>query len=121
MAEPMDEFEKELRDGLQLRPAPPGFAGRVLGRVAERESRRHSWIPLWRWAVAAVLVVAMVVGGGVERNRRQRIEGQRARAQVLLALRIAGTTLHDVQRKMATNGDHPQSEDGGSGGKRTQP
>jgi hypothetical protein len=50
--------------------------------------------------VAAVLVAAMVLGG-LERDHQRRVAGERAREQVLLALRITGSTLRDVQQKVS--------------------
>lgn len=104
---PIDDFEQHLRDQLALRSAPAGFADRVMARIAPRPQQPlFYWRPLWSWtAVAAVLVLA--VFGGVEHDRQQRIEGERARAQVLLALRITGTTLHDVQQKISAEENTP--------------
>jgi len=104
----MDEFERELREQLQARSAPAGFVDGVMARVPER-TRRGTWwsignvAPVWRWAVAALLVAGMVAGG-VERDRQQRIAGERAREQVLLALQITGSTLRDVQQKISADG-----------------
>jgi hypothetical protein len=104
----MDALERELREQLQARSAPAGFADRLMARVPERR-RRRSWLerrsvaPVWKWALA-VLLVAGMVAGGVERDRQQRRAGARARAQVLLALRITGSTLRDVQQKISANG-----------------
>jgi len=98
----MDGFEKELREQLGAREAPAGFADRVMARVAARPAGRR-WLgvglPVWRWAVAALLVAGMVAGG-VEHDREQRRQGARAREQVLLALRITGAALRDVQEKV---------------------
>ena len=104
MGEKMDDFEKELREQLQARSAPGGFADRVMARVSVRQASRGTFLgfglPVWRWAVAAVLVAAMVLGG-VERDHQRRLAGERARQQVLLALRITGSTLRDVQQKVS--------------------
>lgn len=106
MVEPRDDFERELRERLQPRAAPQGFADRVMARVPGRPAR-WNWprfsAPAWRWAIAAVLVVGVVIGG-LERERQQRMEGERARDQVLLALRITGSTLREVQQKVNTGG-----------------
>ncbi len=108
---PIDDFEQHLRNQLAPRPAPAGFADRVMASVELRPAPRPRqprffWRPLWSWtAIAAVLVLA--VFGGVEHDRQQRIEGERARAQVLLALRITGTTLHDVQQKISAEDNTP--------------
>lgn len=104
MGEKMDDFEKELREQLQARSAPGGFADRMMARVSVRQASRGTFLgfglPVWRWAVAAVLVAAMVLGG-VERDHQRRLAGERARQQVLLALRITGSTLRDVQQKVS--------------------
>lgn len=110
---PIDDFEQHLRDQLAPRSAPAGFADRVMARSAPQPRRAPlSWRPVWSWtAVAAVL--ALMAAGGVEHDRQQRIEGERARAQVLLALRITGATLHDVQQKISTEENlpnHPPTE-----------
>jgi hypothetical protein len=117
VVEPRDEFEQELREQLQARPAPEGFADRVMARVPKRPARR-GWIgfstPVWQWAVAALLVLGMVVGG-LERERQQRIEGEHARDQVLLALRIAGSTLRDVQDKVNPGASQQKLSQKGAG------
>jgi anti-sigma-K factor RskA len=111
---PSDEFEKELREHLQPRPAPPGFAERVMTRVPARQARPRWQLrfsqALWRWAAVAA-VLAVTVFGGIEHDRQQRIAGERARAQVLLALRITGTTLQQVQSKVSQ--DNPGNPDTG--------
>jgi hypothetical protein len=108
VVEPIDHlsgnFDSDLRDQLRARPAPLGFADRVMARVAatDRAPRRAHFPfarPLWRWAAVAALV-AVTVLGGLEHDRQQRIAGERAREQVLLALRITGTTLRQVQQKV---------------------
>lgn len=112
MAEHRDEFEKELRDHLQARPAPAGFADRVLRRVEHPRPRRAWWFlwqPLWRWAAVAALLLITVLGG-LEHERQERLAGERARRQVLLALRITGTALNQVQQKVS---DQQRPEDHG--------
>jgi hypothetical protein len=107
---PSDAFEKELREQLQARPAPPGFADRVMARVSARRRPRLLWQPMWRWAAVAA-VLAVTVLGGMEHERQQRIAGERAREQVLLALRITGTTLHQVQNKVNQGNSGAQDSD----------
>jgi hypothetical protein len=106
---PPDEFEKELREHLQARSAPAGFADRVMARVSAQRPR-PLWQPLWRWATVTA-VLAVTIFGGVEHDRRQRIAGERAREQVLLALRITGTTLHQVQDKVSLGNGGAQDSD----------
>ena len=64
-----DEFEQELRAGLQPRPAPAGFADRVLARVdAVPHHEPAPWPvrtirnPLVRGAIAATLLFSVGVG-----------------------------------------------------------
>ena len=106
-----DDLERELRDGLVARPAPEGFAERVLARVASREAVRQSRPALflhWRGALAAVLIAAVLITAALWQHRReQRIAGERARAQVILALRITNSTLDAIlQQKL----QHPTKE-----------
>lgn len=100
-------FAQELRTGLQARPAPEGFADRVLARV---EALPHQepvpWPvrtirnPVVRGAIAATLLLAVSIGGYLEHQRERQIAGEHARQQVLLALRITGSTLQDVRNKV---------------------
>jgi hypothetical protein len=100
-------FEQELRASLQLRPAPQGFADRVLARVDELP--RHEPVP-WsvrtirnpvvRGAIAATLLLSVSLGGYFEHQRQRQIAGEHARQQVLLALRITSSTLQDVRNKV---------------------
>jgi anti-sigma-K factor RskA len=104
-----DPFEDEVRDHLRARSAPAGFADRVMARVpapssAPRRFWQSAWLPAWRWAAVAA-VIAVTVLGGLEHDRQQRIAGERAREQVLLALRITGSTLKDIQQKVSSPDD----------------
>lgn len=116
--EPLDEFEQELRQALERRPAPPGLKRRILERHAE-ERARHGWlkrmfavprggrVQFGMWAkVAATLVIVAIIGGGVEWRVKQVEEqrkGEEARQQVLTALRITGHALDQVQEKLAAH------------------
>ena len=97
----MKSFEDELRAALQRESPREGFTARVLARVAERE-RSHRWyrLPVLRWAAAVVIIAA--AGGGYAHYRevQQRREGERAKQQVMLALRITSEKLQQVQWKL---------------------
>ena len=93
-------LENDLKDALRRVPAPEGFANRVLERVRNEERRRPARWHWWR-AVAATFLLAAILGGwGAHEmiERRQEREGQRAREQVLLALRITGEKVAHAQR-----------------------
>jgi len=107
----VDDLERDLREGLAARPAPEGFAERVLARVASRKAppRSHPAFFLhWRGALAVALIAAVLITAGLwQRRRQQRIAGERARAQVILALRITNSTLDAIlQQKL----QHPTKE-----------
>lgn len=115
-----DDLERDLREGLAARPAPDGFAERALARVADKEAT-HEQRPFrallyndvlarearpvlfrhWRAALAAVLIATVLLAAGFWQRRQRRIAGERARAQVYLALRITNSTLDAIlQQKL---------------------
>jgi hypothetical protein len=98
------EWEAEIRESLEPREAPDGFADRLMARIPERRSilRWPMVRPLWTSAVAAVLLLAILLGVQINEHRQQ-VAGQRARRQVLLALHITGATLQAVQDKISTS------------------
>jgi len=108
----MTRFEDELKNALQLQEAPDGFADRVLARTAGQAPRplRSTWRdslwnvfaqPLLRWAAVAAVSVALVAGGIHYRNvQRERAQGEAAKEQLLLALRIAGSKLQLAKAKV---------------------
>jgi hypothetical protein len=107
-----EDLEDLLRRGLKPRQAPPGFSTGVMGRLAgtsQVNSLQKKSIfspPAVRWAAAAVLLA--VAGAGYwDYQEKERIAGERARDQLILALRISAVTLNDVQQKVvrSTKGD----------------
>jgi hypothetical protein len=95
-------LEAEIRDSLHPREAPEGFTDRMMARIPERRSLLHWPVtrPLWTSAVAAALLLAVFLGVWAN-ERQQRIAGEHARQQVLLALRITNATLQAVQQKIS--------------------
>ena len=94
----MNPFDKDFREALQRREPPPGFAEKVLSRARQLDSRPKRFFT-WRWAAAAVLV--LTVGSLEYREHLRRIEGERAKEQVMLALRLTGSELRGVQERLA--------------------
>ena len=109
--EDMDEFERELRQALERRQAPPGLKRRLM---AQREANgvRTGWLAWlgkagrgrgWAPATAALLLLALA-GGGVRweiEKRQEERRGEAAREQVMTALRITGHALNEVQARLA--------------------
>jgi hypothetical protein len=115
----MTGFEDELRKALKREAPPPGFGKRVMARIPERR-------PAWRavlesllrttqlkWAFAGALAVALMTFGVVRRQQEQqfRAEGERARAEVLTALRIASVKLNTARRKVEAIGRVPENRE----------
>jgi hypothetical protein len=107
-----EDLEHWLRQGLRTRQAPAGFSARLMARLPETstvrsfQKKRTFWVPAIRWATAVVLLV--VAGGSYWQHQQQeRVAGERARAQLFLALRMSAATLNDVQHKVlrSTTGD----------------
>ena len=106
----MADFEGMLRDAMQRQDAPLGLEQRVLALVRER--RRAERRPWWQihmvQRVAASVVLAMVLGGGlVYQQHEKRVEEQRkgeeAKEQVMTAFRITTKTLGRVNERLAVS------------------
>jgi len=80
---------------LRRREPSPDFTEWVLARVAAAPVRRVSQ-PWVRW-VAAMAATLLLAAGGLEYRH---YEGERAKSQVLLAVRIAGSKLSKAQKKV---------------------
>jgi hypothetical protein len=102
--EPMDDFERELRQSFERRPAPPSLKRKIMER-RRRASERQGHSVLWR-RLAACLVVAAVLGGAAEWGwhiREERRQGEAARQQVLTALRITSRALDHMNLQLAAH------------------
>jgi len=92
----MRPSDDDLREALTRESPPEGFADRVLARSRQLDAGRRRGID-WAWpAVAAALVVATAGSAVLERQAR-RVEGERAKQDVLLALRVTGEKLRSAQ------------------------
>jgi hypothetical protein len=130
----MSHFDDELRRALSREEPSPDFTGRVMARVAELRKRekpreKKDWLRRlaeffrppqmsrtgWtKWAMAgatAVLLLIAVFGVHHRReNERRRLaeiaEGQRAKEQVMLAMRIASAKLNVAQKRVHGTAGH---------------
>ena len=102
----MDEFEKELQQSLQRRPAPPSLKRRIMERRGlVTMERRHSHLVIWQ-RVAAGLLVAAMLGGAMQwklRREEEQRQGEEARRQVMTALRITGHALNEMNAQLNRN------------------
>jgi anti-sigma-K factor RskA len=100
----MDQFEERLRCALKRQSPPSDLAVRVTARAAQRQHASSTWswrwFPRWRWAVAAALCVALAGGVAYRNERQERIRGEAAKRQVIVALRIASEKIQLAQYKV---------------------
>ncbi len=124
----MNRFDDELKLALRREEPSPDFTDRVMARVAESQKRdkpreKTDWLRRLaeffepsrvKWAMAGAMAIAMVVAGfGVHyrrENERRRLaevaEGERAKEQVILAMRIASAKLNIAQKKVREAAGH---------------
>ena len=100
--EPMDDLERELRQGLLRLPAPPGLKRKIMARKRALDAEKtHRRVVFWQ-RLAASIVLCGAVGGGVTwHNVQEQRKGEAARQQVMMALRIAGRALDQVNAQLA--------------------
>ena len=107
----MEEFEQELRQSLERRPAPPSQKRNLMAlRRQHARSRQH-----FEWQkLAAALVMAAVLGtaalwGGhaweqrISQQKEEQRQGEAARQQVLIALRLTSHALNHMNQQLAAH------------------
>ena len=80
-------LESDLKRALRRESPDPGFASRVMQRIEHDEPPRR---PVWYRAAAASFLLAAVLGGYATHKAVEHHKGERAKEQVLEAMRIAG-------------------------------
>ena len=109
----MNPLDHELKNALRREEPSADFADRVLARIQSETARQPDWrhglgkifrLQALQWATAAALCVAIVIGMVAYRRHQrtltERTEGERARAQVMLALHIASARLNVALREV---------------------
>jgi hypothetical protein len=107
----MSYLEDDLRKALRRAEPPEDFVDRVLARVHAPAPPEPAWWkrlvvlfepPRVQWVALSVIVSIMIPVAGVQYRKelRRRAEGERAKEQILFAVRLAGNKLHRVQRKV---------------------
>jgi hypothetical protein len=98
----MDRFEHELSNALRRQEPAPDFTERVLAAAEIQKKKspgRGSWISrMWAWRIVPVLAALLLVFGFFTYKRHERTaKGQQAKQELLMAMRIAGSKLYNVQ------------------------
>jgi hypothetical protein len=106
----INQIEEQLKSTLRRQDAPADFSEQVLVRLAAHNSvpplRRDPWWriftqPLLRWTAITATATSLAIGGIHYRNlRRERAQGEAAKQQLMLALRIAGSKLQLAKAKV---------------------
>jgi hypothetical protein len=120
----MNRLEDELKSALRREQPSADFADRVMARIArlpakqEKEREHTAWLkrlaaffqpPQLKWAMAGAMACMLVFAGvGLKQNRERRraieiAEGEKAKEQVMLAMRIASAKLNVAQKKVQEN------------------
>jgi hypothetical protein len=86
----MDWLEDELRRALAREDPPDGFAERVLARRERGTSSARRWL-----AAAAMVVVAAGAAGAWRQH-----QGNHAKQEVMLALRLASAPMDRIQSEI---------------------
>jgi hypothetical protein len=95
------ELERELRETLRRTQAPAGFSARVFERTSGKAAAAAWWRrPALAWSLASVLLVSAVGGTEAWHAHHERVEGERAKAELMLALRITGQKIQFAQSKL---------------------
>jgi len=118
-----NRLEDRLRQALRREEPPDRFAASVLNRVAQnsiaRDAQKQSWLsvfsqPLVRWAAFTFVSICLIAEGLHYRNQQhERAQGETAKQQLMLALRIAGSKLQLAKEKVnEINTNRPESQPG---------
>jgi hypothetical protein len=114
--EARDDFERELSQALEPLPAPPGMKRRLMQRREAQYAIRRRRVLWWQRMAVAAALLCVLAGVLVWRNAERRREGEDARRQVILALRITSRALNQMRSQLAAhnqnelNREHNQQE-----------
>ncbi len=97
----MSKLEDELRQALRHREPPAGFAERAAARARARQTeKRRPRLLTWRWLAPVAALLVLAAGLRLVEQRRGRLEGERAKEQVMLALQLTGSRLRLAQQRI---------------------
>ncbi len=98
----MTPFEEHLKEALLRKQPSQDFVERVLEKTQEPHPRAPvlKWWSqrAWVWQFAPMMAALILVSGTVMYHEHQRtVRGEIAKEQLLIAVRIAGSKLHEAQ------------------------
>jgi hypothetical protein len=100
--EPMDDFEQELKQAFERRPAPPSLKRHIMQQRALRQTQRTRRVTvLWQRLAASILVVALAGGAYTWHRADEQRRGEEARRQVMTALRITNHAIDEMNARLA--------------------
>ncbi|HYC62347.1 MAG TPA: hypothetical protein VEK79_22535 [Thermoanaerobaculia bacterium] len=95
-------LENDLKRALRREAPAPGFANRVMERIARQQAPPHR--PMWWRAAAASVTLAAILGGYATHKVVEHRRGEHAKEQVLMAMRIAGEKVAYAQQEVRAIG-----------------
>jgi hypothetical protein len=100
--EPSNDFERELRQAFERRPAPPSLKRKILERRRRQNTERlRHRVVLWQRLAACVVLAGALGGAYTWHNAAERRKGEAAREQVYTALRIAHHALSEMNAQLS--------------------
>ena len=100
----MDDFERELHQACERRPAPPSLKRRIMLERESRHTRRMNRRVVWWERIAASIVLAGALSGILAWRHAQEVrKGEEARREVLTALRITSHALNEMNARLAAH------------------
>jgi hypothetical protein len=102
----MNQLDDELRDALRRQAPPPDLAERVIARTRALDGHRA---PVrrqpWAWALATAAALAFSLAPLAYMRHVRARQGEQAKEQALLALRVTAESLRGVQQRVAESQD----------------
>lgn len=88
------DFERDLQAALRRSDPPVGFVDRVMARTPDKRQPSQ-----WgrRWLAAAAALFVAVIGTGAWEQHQRRVEGERARRDLIYALTVASESLQTTK------------------------
>ena len=97
----MSQFERDLRESMRRSEFPVDFAEKVLAQTSRsRVPRVLSWQWLAVAASVALMIGGMIAGKLLIQEQRRKAEGEQAKEQLMVAFRITGSKVRDIQARL---------------------